>query len=55
VRVALSYAVHHLITSKSFKESIQIIISAKGDTDTNACIMGGLLGAYYGYNELHLQ
>ena len=52
VRVALSYSIHFLICAKSFKKSIEFIISAKGDTDTNACIMGGLLGAFYGYDSL---
>ena len=34
------------------KEAIRWIITQKGDTDTNACIMGGLLGAYYGLTKL---
>lgn len=38
----------------NYHESINWIIgSHKGsDTDTNACISGGLLGAYYGFNQL---
>jgi hypothetical protein len=54
VRVALSYAVHSLVCGTTFKDSIHWIISQKGDTDTNACIMGGLLGASYGYHQLGL-
>lgn len=49
MRVALSYAVHFLVCGTKFKDSIEWIISQKGDTDTNACIMGGLLGASFGY------
>ena len=48
VRIALSYSIYFLIAGKSFKDSLEWIISHKGDTDTNACIMGGLLGVYYG-------
>ena len=54
MRVALSYAVHFLVCGTTFKDSIQWIISQKGDTDTNACIMGGLLGASLGYHQLGL-
>jgi ADP-ribosylglycohydrolase len=28
------------------------MISEGGDTDTNACIVGGLLGAAYGFEKL---
>jgi len=55
VRVALSYAVHFLIKGISFRESIKWIVSQKGDPDTNACIMGGLLGAYYGITKLEMN
>lgn len=30
------------------------ILRLKGDTDTNACIGGGLAGAYYGFSRLGL-
>jgi ADP-ribosyl-[dinitrogen reductase] hydrolase len=53
--VALSYSVHFLIAGKSFKESLEWVISQKGDTDTNGCIMGGLVGAYYGVKELKME
>ena len=32
----------------SFRESIKEIISMGGDTDTNACIAGGMIGAIVG-------
>ncbi len=53
--MALSYAVHFLVCSNSFRESIEWIISQKGDTDTNACIMGGLLGASLGFDKIGLS
>lgn len=38
--------------SKSISEGIENAVIMGGDTDTNACIAGALLGAYYGYNSL---
>jgi len=55
IRVALSYSVHFLVKGDSYRNSIQWIISQKGDTDTNACIMGGLLGAHYGLSRLAME
>jgi ADP-ribosylglycohydrolase len=43
-------AFYALIHTKSYKEGIDYIIKQGGDTDTNACIGGYLLGAYYGFN-----
>jgi len=31
-----------------YKECIREVISLGGDTDTNACIVGGIIGAYIG-------
>jgi ADP-ribosylglycohydrolase len=47
-RIAFSYAVHFAVKSGEFKKHIEYLISAKGDTDTNACIAGGLLGVKLG-------
>ena len=55
MRVALSYSAHFLVSGKSFRESIEWIIGQKGDPDTNACIMGGLLGASMGYEALKMD
>lgn len=35
-----------------YPSSIKYIIEQKGDTDTNACIAGYLLGAYYGLENI---
>lgn len=40
-----------LFSSQSFEESIKKIISYGGDTDTNACIVGGMAEALYGIDE----
>ncbi len=35
-----------------YKKVIKYLISVKGDTDTNACIAGGLLGAKLGLKNM---
>lgn len=48
MRVAFSYAVYFAVKENDLKKIIEYVISAKGDTDTNACIVGGLLGVKLG-------
>ena len=48
IKIAFCYSMHFLLSKTSFKTAIEKIIKVKGDTDTNACIIGALLGAYYG-------
>ncbi len=55
IRIAFSYAVYFLVKGTSFRDSMKKILLLKGDTDTNACIAGGLFGAYYGYNKLEMK
>jgi ADP-ribosylglycohydrolase len=50
--VALQNAFYELLNGTSFEESLINIIKRGGDTDTNACIAGALLGSYYGLNKI---
>jgi ADP-ribosyl-[dinitrogen reductase] hydrolase len=50
--IALQCAFYELLNGKNFSTSIIRIVSKGGDTDTNACISGALLGAYYGFSDL---
>ena len=50
--VALQLAFFELLYSKSFEHSLIRTITRGGDTDTNGCIVGALLGAFYGYTEI---
>ncbi len=52
VRVAFTYAFHQLLFAQSFESGLYAVLSGGGDTDTNACIAGGLLGARFGYTEI---
>lgn len=36
----------------TFEDTMKWIIESKGDTDTNACIVGGLIGTLLGYEKL---
>jgi ADP-ribosylglycohydrolase len=41
-----------LFNFNDYKSAIDYIINKGGDVDTNACIAGAVLGAYYGFDEL---
>jgi len=49
---ALYCSLFGLMNCDSFPMAMDRIINFGGDTDTNACICGSLLGAYYGYGAL---
>ena len=46
-------AIVGLLHYNSYTEAINAIINFGGDTDTNACIAGAVLGAYYGYDLVY--
>ncbi len=53
IYVAIYCAVYGFLHFNTFKEGIDYIINEfDGDTDTNACIGGYLMGAYYGFDEM---
>lgn len=48
VRIAFTHAFHHLLRKTNFVNALREVLSGGGDTDTNACIVGGLVGARVG-------
>jgi ADP-ribosyl-[dinitrogen reductase] hydrolase len=48
VKIAFIHAFRHLLLASSYEQAIQETLSGGGDTDTNACIVGGLIGALHG-------
>jgi ADP-ribosylglycohydrolase len=54
IKIAWKHAYRHLKAETAYSEAISITISGGGDTDTNACIVGGLMGAFWGANQLPL-
>jgi ADP-ribosyl-[dinitrogen reductase] hydrolase len=57
VRIAFTHAFHHLLNQTPYEEALRCVLAGGGDTDTNACIVGGLVGARVGIAgiPLHMQ
>ena len=49
VRYPFTYAMYHLKHETRYFEAIQHTLMMGGDTNTNACIVGGMVGAYHGH------
>jgi ADP-ribosylglycohydrolase len=48
VRIAFTHAFRHLARGTTYLDALRETLAGGGDTDTNACIIGGLLGARWG-------
>ena len=48
VRIAFTHAFRHLKAETPYVEALRETLAGGGDTDTNACIVGGLMGALHG-------
>lgn len=48
VRIAFTHAFRHLRLGTPYVEALRETLAGGGDTDTNACIVGGLVGARWG-------
>jgi ADP-ribosylglycohydrolase len=55
VRIAFSHAFRHLVLGTRYLDALRETLAGGGDTDTNACIVGGLLGARWGASAIPLQ
>ena len=55
VRIGFTHAFRHLLLGTPYEDAIRETLSGGGDTDTNACIVGGLLGAAYGAESIPLH
>jgi ADP-ribosylglycohydrolase len=40
------------LNNGSYKETALAAVNLGGDTDTTACVVGGLAGIYYGYEDI---
>ena len=49
---ALQLAFYELLYTESFENSLIRTVTRGGDTNTNGCIVGALLGAFYGHSEI---
>ena len=52
VKIAYQQAFHHLKSGTGYVDALKAILVQGGDTDTNACIAGMLLGARDGFDAL---
>lgn len=52
VKIAFIHAIHHLAQRTPFVDAIRETVSLGGDADTNACIVGGLVGAAQGVEQI---
>ncbi|MEZ4866125.1 MAG: ADP-ribosylglycohydrolase family protein [Caldilineaceae bacterium] len=55
VRIAFTHAFRHLQLGTNFVDALTETLAGGGDTDTNGCIVGGLLGAAYGAAAIPLS
>lgn len=52
VKIAFTHAFHHLHVGTNYSDSIRETLAGGGDTDTNASIVGGLIGALHGADAI---
>lgn len=52
VKIAFVHAFRHLLAGTEYVEAIRETLAGGGDTDTNACIVGGLIGASCGADAI---
>jgi len=51
-RIAFSYSLFYLKNNMSYDAAMRDLLKRGGDTDTNCCIAGGMLGALHGCDKL---
>jgi ADP-ribosylglycohydrolase len=52
VKIGFSHAFRHLAAGTSYEAALRETLLGGGDTDTNACIVGGLVGARLGASAI---
>lgn len=51
----IDICLYSLFTTNCFEDAIKKVLSYGGDTDTNACIVGGMAEAMYGLDEQYVK
>ncbi|KAJ6227254.1 leucine rich repeat family protein [Anaeramoeba flamelloides] len=52
VKIAFVHSFRHLLLKTNYYDAIYETVLGGGDTDTNAAIVGGMLGAYWGIDNI---
>ena len=55
LKIALLWAFYYLKKEYTFEQAMKDIIDKQGETDANAAVVGGLLGAAYGIDAIPLE
>lgn len=55
IKVAFGLTLNIFCRNLNFRDSLSAMLSYGGDTDTNCCILGGLVGCYLGFDILSSQ
>ena len=55
IMIAFSYSFFYLMNNYTFEDAIRNMLIKGGDTDTNAAIVGGLVGARWGVDRIPKQ
>ena len=55
IKIAFTHAFRHLLLGSDYENAIFETLRGGGDTDTNACIVGGLIGAAVGVDNIPQQ
>jgi ADP-ribosyl-[dinitrogen reductase] hydrolase len=53
LKIAFMWAFYYLKNEYTFKQALEDILKKGGDTDTNAAIVGGLLGTFHGIKGIN--
>lgn len=52
VKIAFQRVCYHLLNHSNYAEAIRSTVGEGGDADTNACIVGGIMGAFHGLSGI---
>lgn len=52
IKIAFTHAFRHLLLGSDYESAISETLAGGGDTDTNTCIVGGLIGAAVGVDNI---
>lgn len=52
IKIAFSLTLHVFLKNVNYEESVAAILKYAGDTDTNAAILGGVIGCYLGKDKI---
>ena len=52
IKIAFTHAFRHLLLGSDYETAVKKTLLGGGDTDTNACIVGGLIGAAVGVDGI---